>query len=96
MKICKETIIEEFKKAGLEITRIKKSKIGGWHVYHPYGNEHSYTNLKFIKNLHGASKLFERETSYTSRTLIFDYDEEDFMNSLHIGIHEAKLKKEKI
>ena len=42
MKITKEIITGAFKEAGLPIDKIKKSKLGGFYVYHPFGSEYVY------------------------------------------------------
>ena len=52
MEITKEIIQEEFKKADLPIEKIKKSKLGGYYVYHPFGSEYIYKKFTSKESVH--------------------------------------------
>ena len=86
MAITKETITIAFKKAGLPINKIKKSKLGGFYVYHPYGSEYSYKRYTKVAEGYGWVKKL-REPIIVRLSFI---DGEDLLD---LAIFEAKNRK---
>ena len=85
-EITKELIIKEFKKENLPIIKIRKSKLGGFYVYHIYGSEYSYKKYTRIEaGYDWVKKLREHKT--VRLTFI---DDEDLLN---MAIMEAKLRR---
>lgn len=85
-EITKELIIKEFKKAGLTIDKIKKSKLGGFYVYHPYGSEYTYKKYTVVERGEGYVKKLREPLKVTSNFI----DDESL---LEMAIMEAKLRK---
>lgn len=86
MEITKEIIQEEFKKADLPIEKIKKSKLGGYYVYHPFGSEYIYKKYTIIEQGEGYVKKL-KEPIKVRLSFIDDLD------LLNITIMEAKNRK---
>jgi len=86
MEITKETIINAFKEADLPIDRIKKSKLGGFYVYHPFGSEYIYKKYTIVERGEGFVKKLREPIKYSVSFI----DDEDL---LEIAIMEAKNRK---
>jgi len=86
MEITKETIINAFKEADLPIDRIKKSKLGGFYVYHPFGSEYIYKKYTIVERGEGYVKKLREPIKYSVSFI----DDEDL---LEIAIMEAKNRK---
>jgi len=81
-----EEIKKAFQEAGLSIDKIRKSKLGGYYVYHPFGSEYSYKKYTIIERGEGYIKKM-REPIQVKLNFI---DNEDL---LKMAIVEAKNKK---
>ncbi len=86
MEITKEIIQNAFKKADLSIDKIKKSKLGGFYVYHPYGSEYVYKKYSIVERSEGYVKKLREPIKYNVSFI----DDEDL---LEIAIMEAKNRK---
>lgn len=71
--ITKEMIRSEFEKAGLPLDKIKKSKLGGFFVYHPFGSKYVYKKYTVIEKGEGYVKKL-REPIVTKLSFIDDED----------------------
>ena len=86
MEITKKTIANAFKEAGLPIDKIKKSKLGGFYVYHPYGSEYVYKRYTVVERGEGYVKKLREPIQYKVSFI----DDESL---LEITIIEAKNRK---
>ena len=86
MEITKETITSAFKEAGLPIDKIKKSKLGGFYVYHPFGSEYVYKKYTVIEQGAGYVKKL-REPIQVKLSFI------DTESLLELAVFEAKNRK---
>ncbi len=86
MEITKEIIANTFKEAGLPIDKIKKSKLGGFYVYHPFGSEYVYKKYSVIEQGEGYVKKLREPIQYRVSFI----DDESL---LEIVIMEAKNRK---
>lgn len=86
--ITKEKIIEEYAKNGLKIDKIVKSKLGGYYVYHPYGNDNKYYDYKTLK-IENGKKTIIKERRHNKVDFI------DCEDLLALAISEAKARKGK-
>ena len=86
MDITKEIIINTFKEAGLSIDKIKKSKLGGFYVYHPFGSEYTYKKYTIIERGEGYVKKLREPITYKVNFI----DDTDLLN---MAIMEAKNRK---
>jgi len=84
--ITKDTIANAFKDAGLPINKIKKSKLGGFYVYHPFGSEYIYKKYTIVERGEGYVKKLREPIKYTVSFI----DDESL---LEIVIMEAKNRK---
>ena len=86
MEMTKEIIQNAFAKENLPIDRIKKSKLGGFYVYHPFGSEYVYKKYTKVEEGYGWVKKL-REPITVKLSFI---DDEDL---LELAIMEAKNRK---
>ncbi len=86
MEITKGTITNAFKEAGLPINKIKKSKLGGFYVYHPFGSEYVYKRYTVVERGEGYVKKLREPIQYKVSFI----DDESL---LEITIMEAKNRK---
>ncbi len=86
MDITKETIEKAFKVAELPIDKIRKSKLGGFYVYHPFGSEYSYKKYTTVERGEGYVKKLKEPIKYSVSFI----DDEDL---LEMAIMEAKNRK---
>ena len=86
MEITKEIIQNAFAKANLPIDKIKKSKLGGFYVYHPFGSEYVYKKYTIVEQGEGYVKKL-REPIQVKLSFIDDE------NLLELAIFEAKNRK---
>ena len=86
MEITKEVITDAFKEAGLPIDKIKKSKLGGFYVYHPFGSEYVYKKYTIVERGEGYVKKLREPIQYKVSFI----DDESL---LEITIMEAKNRK---
>jgi hypothetical protein len=54
--LTKQRIETAFKDAGLEIDKIRASKLGGFYVYHPFGSEYVYKKYTVVERGEGYVK----------------------------------------
>lgn len=85
-EITKELIIKEFKKENLPIIKIRKSKLGGFYVYHPYGSEYKYKKYTIVERGEGYVKKLRESIKYSVSFI----DNEDLLN---MAIMEAKNRR---
>ena len=86
MEITKKTITNAFKEAGLPIDKIKKSKLGGFYVYHPFGSEYVYKKYTVVERGEGYVKKLREPIQYKVSFI----DDESL---LELAIFEAKNRK---
>ncbi len=86
MEITKEVIQNAFKKADLPIDKIKKSKLGGFYVYHPFGSEYVYKKYSIVERGEGYVKKLREPIKYNVSFI-------DDLDLLEIAIMEAKNRK---
>lgn len=84
--ITKETITQAFTGAGLPIDKIKKSKLGGFYVYHPFGSEYSYKKYTVIERGEG----YIRKLREPKRVTLSFIDDESL---LFLAVIEAKNRQ---
>uniref|UniRef100_A0A6M3KL31 Uncharacterized protein n=1 Tax=viral metagenome TaxID=1070528 RepID=A0A6M3KL31_9ZZZZ len=86
MVITKEAIEKAFKEADLPIDKIKKSKLGGFYVYHPFGSQYVYIKYTIVERGEGYVKKLREPIRYSVSFI----DDESL---LEIAIMEAKNRK---
>ena len=86
MEINKEIIKKAFKEAELPIDKIKKSKLGGFYVYHPFGSEYVYKKYSVVERGEGYVKKLREPIKYAVSFI-------DDLDLLEIAIMEAKNRK---
>ena len=84
--ITKETITQAFTDAGLPIDKIKKSKLGGFYVYHPFGSEYSYKKYTVIERGEG----YIRKLREPKRVTLSFIDDESLLS---LAVIEAKNRQ---
>jgi len=86
MEITKETIQTAFKDAGLPIDKIKKSKLGGFYVYHPFGSQYVYKKYSVVERGEGYVKKLREPIQYKVSFI-------DDKSLLDLAIFEAKNRQ---
>jgi hypothetical protein len=61
--LTKENIKSAFNSAGLPIDKIRKSKLGGFFVYHPFGPTYTYKKYTTIEKGEGYIKKLRENTA---------------------------------
>ena len=78
-------IVEAFNLAGIPFDKIKKSKLGGYYIYTPYGMEDSYFKYTIVEEGEGYVKKL-KERIDVKRCFI------DNQDLLDMSIAEAKAR----
>lgn len=90
----KEIILDAYKKAGLEIDKIRALPAGGFYVYHPFASSYKRRSSRLIKK-EGSKSLYE----ITTKQIYADYICNESIDTLQVylvmAITEAKVRKGK-
>jgi hypothetical protein len=84
--LTKQKIENAFMEAGLVLDKVRKSKLGGFYVYHPFGTEYVYKKYTEVERGEGYVKKL-REPKQVRLNFM---DNDDMLN---MAIAEAKTRK---
>ena len=90
----KQQIINNFNNNGLVIQKIRKSKLGGYYIYHQFGTQHTRTVRKLVEKISDSEWLYCRSKKNYNVDFISDENKEELEDGLHRAICEALNRKE--